>query len=192
MKACVLDIEATSLEAIGAGVILCAVIQDYHSGKQTVLRIDDFKCAPGKEGPLVDAIVKHLSGYDLVIGHNVERYDLNFIKTRAMRLNVPCDIRPFVYDTMKAFRRCGILTVQNGFGKPSAGLAMAADALQLKQEKTSIYPGEWWQAVYGDKDQRDRLMRFIVEHCKADVRMTAALYRELLPKDSRANIRRML
>ena len=192
MKTAIFDIETTALDAVGAGFLLCMVAQDAHTGEQKILRLDDFRCQVGKEKPLVKAVMELLSSYDLLVGHNIIRFDINFIKTRALRLDLPWSLYPLVYDTLPAFRRCGYLTVQNGFGKPSAGLAMVVDALNGFQEKTAIYPASWWSSVWGDSGARKQAMNHIVDHCCADVRMTSDIYPELLHADNRAYIKRLL
>jgi hypothetical protein len=99
---------------------------------------------------------------------------------------------PFVYDTMTAFRRTKYLTVPNGFGKPSAGLDMVIDLFGEAQEKTKIYPVEWWESVWANKAKRTDVLDKITNHCQADVRMNAQIYPLLLAADVRANIRRAL
>jgi DNA polymerase III epsilon subunit-like protein len=135
-------------------------------------------------------LVDELSKYDLLIGHNLENFDLGFIRTRAYRCGVPFPLRPFTYDTMKAFRRVKMRTVLNIVGKPSASMDMVADFLGIDQEKTKLYPVQHWQTVWGNETQRAAAMNDLVDHCQRDVRMNARIYELLLPYDEKANIRR--
>ena len=201
MKAAVFDIETTGLDAVGSGILLCACVIPSGPGEELkTFRLDEYKYKPDKkyglferqEMSLLNDLVGELRKYDLLIGHNIERFDIKFLMTRAMRMGQAFGLHPFVYDTMKAFRRMGILTPQNGFGKPQAGLAAVADALGLSNEKTSVMAGAWWMSIWQKEELRQRAMDTIVNHCQGDVRMTRGVYQELLPQDLRATIRRLL
>ena len=65
-----------------------------------------------------------------------------------------------------------------------------ADFLGLKQEKTSIFPREHWQTVWGLGEERKLAMDNLVEHCVADVNMTEQVYWKLLKADPVWGIRR--
>lgn len=191
MRAAVIDIETTALEAVGAGFLLCAVVKPYNRLPQ-VYRIDEFRGdTPGKETRLLTAVLAAVREYDLVIGHNIEKFDWRFLKSRAYRLGLQPGPDPFGYDTCKAWRRVGMLTVQNGFGKPSAGLAHVVDFLRIKQEKTKVMPGEWWEAVWEKRAKRTEKLNDIVAHCIFDVRMNERAYEAILPLDAHATIKRL-
>lgn len=201
MKAAIFDIESTGLDAVGSGILLCACVIPSEAGAEiATFRLDEYHYKPDKkfgmferqETSLLNDLVGELGKYDLLVGHNLERFDIKFLMTRAMRLGQDFGLHPFVYDTMKAFRRMGILTPQNGFGKPQAGLAAVADALGLSNEKTSVMAGAWWMSIWQKEEVRIKAMDTIVNHCQSDVRMTRGVYWELLPRDLRANIRRLL
>jgi len=190
MRTAVFDIETTSLDAVGAGFILCVVVKPHHKPRLT-FRIDAYKKdKPGREIETLGSAFAELAKYDLLIGHNITRFDWRYLRSRAMRLGLPIPTAPFVYDTMQAWRRVGMLTVPNHIGKPSAGLAHMADFLGLAQEKTLVMPGVWWESVWGDNKKRLEAMNSIVSHCQADVSMTEKAYDLLLPIDLHANIRR--
>jgi uncharacterized protein YprB with RNaseH-like and TPR domain len=199
MRTAVFDIESSALDGIGAGILLSAVVQDYHTGSQTVFRLDDhvfkqsdkFGVFEREERELLKDLYESLSAYDLWVGHNIIKFDIKFLMTRAMRLDLPWELRPFAYDTMQAFRRTGILTPQNGFGKPQAGLGAVADALGIPQEKTKIMTGEWWFMLWGNKTSREAAMDACVQHCEGDVSMTAKVYSDLLQRDLKATIKRV-
>jgi DNA polymerase elongation subunit (family B) len=143
-----------------------------------------------QERALVNDLVAELSKYDLLIGHNVESFDMGFLRTRAYRHTAPFFLEPFIYDTKKAFQRVRMRTVLNVVGKPSAAMDMVADFLGINQEKTKIYPVHHWQTVWGNDVERAEAMNDLVEHCQRDVRMNAQIYELLLPHDKKATIRR--
>lgn len=190
MNTCILDIETTGLEAQGAGVLLCAVIKPYQKPSKT-FRIDRAHCRPGREAPLLRQVVDELGKYNLIVGHNVDKFDLPFLRSRCLILGVDWRLRPFTYDTMRAFKRTGLRTVLNSWGKPSAGLAMVVDFFGIKQQKTAIHPREWWQSVWGDSKQRQLALIEITSHCRKDVAMNEKLYHILLDLDTKAIVRKL-
>lgn len=200
MKSAVFDTETTSLEGVGGGMLLCVCVRPLATNRTRTFRIDSYKYDPSpeygvferQEKDLMQDVLEELRKYDLLIGHNIEGFDVNFLKTRAYLLGIPWFLAPLTYDTMKAFRRTGYRTVLNKIGKPSAGMAMVADFLRIDQLKTSIYPVDWWQAIWGNEIKRIEAINEIVDHCQRDVRCNAQMYEILLPADSKAVIKRML
>lgn len=200
MKSAVVDIETTDLSGVGGGILLCVCVRPLATKRTRVFRIDSYKYEPSKEfgtferqeKDLLHDVREELKKYDLIIGHNIDGFDLNFLKTRAYRCGMDWALYPFTYDTMKAFRRTGYRTVLNKIGKPSAGMDMVSDFLGLEQLKTKIYPVEWWQAVWGSDAQRVEAMNNIVDHCQRDVRTNDLMYEILLSVDTKAIIKRLL
>lgn len=190
VKAAVFDIETSSLDAIGAGVLLCAVVRPLGK-RETVFRADEMGCRFGQEKELVDAVTAELEQYDLLIGHNIIGFDLNWLRSRSVYFNTAQLSRKFAYDTLKAFRRLGYKTVPNHFGKPSAGLGHVVDFFGEDQLKTGIYPRAHWDIVWADEARRKEMMGELVNHCSADVRMTERIYLKMLPLDEKASLRRV-
>lgn len=190
MKTAIVDIECSALEAVGAGFLICAVIKP-EGEKPKVFRYDTMHCKPGKEKRLIKAIVDELMQYDVLVGHNICRFDFNYLKSRAMVFGIDIPKRPLVYDTLAAFRRCGFLTRPNGFGKPTASLAFVVDFLGIPQEKTALYPAEHWKTVWERGEERQTAVTKLVRHCVADVAMTETVYRRLFEIDNAVLIRRL-
>lgn len=200
MKSAVFDIETSDLAAVGGGVILCACVRPLSTQRTRDFRADEYKYEPSaefgffqrQEKDLLVAILAELGKYDLLIGQNIEDFDLGFLKSRAARLGVPFSLTPFTYDTKKAFGRSHLRTVLNHFGKPSKSLDMITDFLGIEQEKTKIYPAEHWKTIWGNEYERMEAMNNLLDHCRKDVRMNHRVYDALLPQDTRANIKRWL
>lgn len=184
------DIESTSLDAVGAGVLLCAVVKPM-GNEAKVFRYDAMHLSPGNDMKLVRALVNELCRYDLLVGHNIERFDWNFIRTRAMIHGIPIPTRPCAYDTLKAFKRCGYLTVPNMIGRPTARLDHVVDMFGIEQEKTALYPREHWKTVWGKKSERKEAMDKLVEHCVRDVSMNEEVFKRMFPMDSTLILRRL-
>lgn len=189
MRICTFDIETSALEAVGAGFVLCAVVKPLDD-KPIVLRYDMMSCSPGQEKPLLRKLADLLSGFHLWVAHNGENFDYKYLKSRIIQLELPNLPKPFIYDTMKAFRRTGYRTVDNGFGKPTASLAMVADFFGIKQEKTALYPREHWKTVWQTGKERRAAMDKLVAHCLADVSLNEQVYWKLLEVDSVWGLRR--
>jgi len=185
-----LDIESTDLAAVGSGVLLCAVIKPIRKAPIT-FRYDEMKCRPGHEKRLVAAVLDEIAKYHLLIGHNLVNFDFPFLKSRAMYFNITTVPHPLAYDTYKAFRRVGYRTRLNGYGKPAASLAFVADFFGVPQEKTGIYPREWWTVVWEEGKRRQEAMDAICAHCVSDTRMTEEVYWKLMPQDVNARIERL-
>lgn len=190
MDTAIVDIESSSLEAVGAGFILCAVVKPLGKpGK--VIRYDELGCRPAQEKKLIKVLLAELNKYDIVVGHNIRRFDWNFIKSRATLFGVPIIKYPLVYDTLDAFRRCGFLTRQNVYGKPTASLAFIADFLDIKQEKTAIYPRAHWKGIWEKGEDRKAALDNLVDHCVRDCRMNEVIFRRLFEQDSGVIMRRL-
>ena len=191
MNCCVVDLETSSLEGVGAGFILCAVVKPLGK-KPVILRYDELKCRPAHEKRLIELLIKELDKYELWIGHNIGSYDFNFIKSRASILGVPFTSQPFLYDTMLAFRRSGFLTSRHPVtGRPKAGLDHVVDFFGIPQKKTKVgYPRQHWRIVWEEGDDRARAMDNLVEHCRFDVELTEAVYWKLIGTDKVWGIRR--
>jgi DNA polymerase elongation subunit (family B) len=190
LKVAIFDIESSALEAVGAGFMLCAVVKPL-GGKAKVFRYDESKDKPSKEVKMLSALIAELEKYDLIAGHNIRRFDLNFIKSRALVLGIKCNIRAFVFDTLESFRRCGFLTRQNGFGKPTASLAFVVDFLGIPQLRTGIYPAEHWKAVWQEGKERKEALDEIVDHCIKDVTLTESVFEKLFQIDNTVSLRRL-
>lgn len=190
MRGAVLDIETSDLAAVGAGVMLCAVIKPLE-GKETVFRYDEMHCRVGHEKRLVAAVVNEMESYDLLVGHNIKNFDYGFIKSRALYFGITSVPRPFFYDTFQAFKRLGYRTRLNNFGKPSAGLAMVVDFFGIPQRKTSILPRQHWATVWESGKDREDAMKYLVQHCVDDVRMTEEIYWKLMRADFIGRLERL-
>ncbi|HLA88127.1 MAG TPA: ribonuclease H-like domain-containing protein [Anaerolineales bacterium] len=198
MNSCVFDIETTSLGAVGAGILLAVCVRPTATQRTRSFRLDQYDFKASKEYGIVEReekalltdVMDELDKYDVLIGHNVIRYDIPYLKSRAFQRDM--ETKPVVvYDTLTAFRRTGYLTIPNGFGKPSGGLAMVADFLHVKQLKTSIFPHDWWETIWAKEAKRKESMDEIVDHCSRDVRLNANVFRYLWNADPRPALKKI-
>jgi hypothetical protein len=200
MKTAVFDIETSDLAAVGSGVLLCVCVRPLSTNRTRVFRLDNYKYKPDprhgfferQERDMLVDVLGELAKYDLLIGQNIDNFDLGFLKSRAARLGVPFTLCPFTYDTMRAWGRTKFRTVLNKFGKPTKALDMIADFLGIDQEKTKLYPAHHWTTIWGNEAQRMETLNDLVDHCQRDVRMNHKVYEMELPADNKAIIRRWL
>ena len=193
MRIATFDVECTDLAAVGPGIFLCAVVKPLWEEPKTFRYDTHKKTFSESERLALQDTLGEINKYDMIIGHNVEDFDLKWLRTRAYAIGVEFSAHPFTYDTMKAFRRVGYRTAINrNTGKPISSLAFVADCLGIDNLKTQIYPREHWQCVWGDGKRRSEAMDNLVSHCLGDVIMTEKIYSILLPADTRANIKRFL
>ncbi len=200
METATFDIETTALEGIGSGLILCVCIRPWRSHTTRNFRLDYLDGWDSgihgflevEETKLLTDVRDELLKYDLLVGQNIEAFDLAYIRTRCFKRGLAFDYNPFTYDVMKAFGRTRFRTPNNRFGKPSKSLGMIADLLGIEQEKTALYPDSHWLSIWGNAAEREEAMQDTLRHCQADVRMTEKAYRLLLPFDGKAILRRWM
>jgi len=184
MNACVLDIETTDFAAVGAGMMLCAVIKPLQR-KPIIFRYDELNCPPGRERKLIQVVINELSKYDLWIGHYLDGFDWPWLKSRAWQFGI--GIKPrYSFDTWKSFRRVGFKTQSHPkTGRPKASLGHAVDFFGIPQQKTRVgFSREHWQTVWGTDKTLKKAMDVLVKHCIADVVMNEQLYWHLLKIDT--------
>lgn len=194
MNLCTLDIETSDLAAVGSGMLLCAVVKPQASSSPIIFRYDKTGDRPGKEVVMVTRLIEQLARYDFIVGHNLEKFDVPYVRSRALVLGVAYNLRPVLIDTLKMFRRCGYLSRPNGFGKPSAGLSHVADLLGLfrsdKERKTAIFPREQWKVVWESDKVRTKAMDELVDHCVRDTLLTERVFEKLWEVDTKIVLRR--
>lgn len=161
VRVAVLDIETTGLNA-GFGVILCAVVKMYGPDERKVFRADEYE--PWKrgvradDGPLLRDILACLEDCDILIAHNGLRFDLPFLRTRAVVHGLPPVNFQKIIDPVQLARQ--------HFRFSGNSLQSISNLIGTKSEKTPLTPQTWQRAsLNGDPDA----MEEIVTHCIADV-----------------------
>lgn len=182
MLTATLDLETSDLSAHGAGWILLACVKPL-GGDTIVYRYDKFHCGQAKETKMLASILRKLAEFDVVIGHNIIKFDWNFLKSRALTLGLELPVKPVLYDTMEAFKSSGLLTIRNFKGNPSAALAQVVDFLDIPNTKTAILPRNHWKTVWGNRLERAKALDVLEYHCIEDVKMTEQVFRVLWKYD---------
>lgn len=161
VRVAVLDIETSGLNA-GFGVVLCAVVKLYGPDERRVFRADEYE--PWKQGrraddgPLLRDILSCMEDADILIAHNGLKFDLPFLRTRAVVHGLPPVNFQKIIDPVQLARQ--------HFRFPSNSLNSISHVIGTQAEKTPLRPETWQRATMnGDKDA----MNEIVAHCIADV-----------------------
>lgn len=157
-----LDIETSNLQA-DFGIILTYCIKDSKSSKifRGVLTREDIDQAkPGQEdAKVVRKLIQDMKGFDRLVTYYGARFDIPFIRTRAMACKIP-------------FPRFGTLvhsdlyfTVKSRFRLSSNRLDTACRCILGKTEKTRINGAFWRAGTRGDP----KSLRHILFHNEKDV-----------------------
>lgn len=200
MYSAVFDIETTDLGAVGAGIITVVCIRPMQTKRTRTFHLGMYEFEPDpmfgfleqEETELLKGVREEFRKYHILIGHNIERFDWPYLRSRAFIRDVTWDVYPALYDTLKAFRRTRFLTVPNGYGKPTGRLDHVADFANIKQEKTSRYPRARWEQIWGNKARRAEAIHEEVDHCQRDVRMNAQVFDYLWASDMRPTIKKAI
>jgi len=170
------DIETTAFDA-GFGILLSYAIKG--GGKDKIfsdaITLDDIrKSKAGDEDlRLVKNCVRDLSQFDRIVTHygNDYRFDVPFIRTRAVALGVPFP----AYGTIKQEDTYTILKSKFKVGRNR--LETACRVLLGETEKNHVDPKVWRAAGRGDA----KALRYVLDHNKRDVRDLERLYEKIVP-----------
>ena len=119
---------------------------------------------------IVRELCKELNNYDLLVTYFGSRFDIGFIRTRAMILGIPFP----GYGTIKHFDL--YYAVRNKLSLHSNRLAVATETLDI-EGKTPLPPEVWGEARLG----YPKAMDLIREHNEEDVIILEELFEEMYP-----------
>lgn len=167
------DIECSNLDA-DFGIILTYAIKvlgknEYYNGRITKEAIDAAK-AGDEDKLVVRQLVDDLQKFDLLIGYYSSRFDMPFIRTRALT----CGIDFPEYGSVKHIDL--YFTIRGKFKLSSNRLENACRVILGKTEKTRVDGKYWRAATRGDKKSLD----YIAEHNKYDVDDLEKLYNKVI------------
>ncbi len=171
----ILDLETTSLDADSGVILCCSYESSKEPGKVRTLRQDRMnphwdKGDRGNDKELVKAICKLVREHDVVVAHNGSRFDLPFLRTRALRWG----LTPL--KDVKQIDPCSV--AWRKFKLRSNSLGRIADYVGIKDKKTPLDMSTWADATLrGDK----KAMNLIVEHCEADIRVLSGVLEFVKP-----------
>lgn len=164
-----LDIEASNLKP-DYGIVLCYCIKDGSSDNidQDVLTASDInKAKAGNEDKrVVESCVRDMLKYDRIVGFYSKRFDLPFLRSRALMNGSSFP----VYGTLKHTDMYDI--ARRNFNLSSRRLENCCRNLLGKSDKTRIENAYWRGGVRGDK----KSLEYVLDHCVHDVEDLEKLY----------------
>ena len=138
-RTCSFDIETTNLNAT-YGITICYCILNHKTGEILHSTITKKDLRNGRlDKRVVRQCVKDLEKFDIVVTYYGTKFDLPFIRTRAVKLNIPF---PY-YSVLKNLDIYYV--VKNKFKLHSNKLAVACEALVGDTEKTIIDPKDHYR-----------------------------------------------
>ena len=160
----ILDIETSNLDA-DFGIILSWCIKEY--GVEDNVEIGALTEKDIKNGTfdkrIVQDLITELWKYDRLVTHYGIKFDIPFIRTRAIvhGLNFPEYGMLWLTDTWMISKKKLKLS--------SNRQTSIARAIQHEDIKTSIHPDEWLAIQFGNKKMRKEAMDYIIDHNLKDV-----------------------
>lgn len=158
------DIETTNLRG-SYGRLLCCCFKFFDERKVRTVIVESART----EGKSLEEIAKHIEEAHVLVGWNSQRFDMRFLRQRAITLGT----RPMP-DRLHLD-----LLPHHRYYFNSAGHSLRAVGIDLrcKASKYEVAPEAWVLAANGDKDS---LME-IVKHCEEDVKLTEEVHWKLAP-----------
>jgi DNA polymerase III epsilon subunit-like protein len=173
MRACILDLETTGLNADFMGVILVGCVKPFDKPVMTFRR-DRYPSWDKRSDDqrIAKDIYAELQKYDIWVAHNGVCYDVNFLRARLAKWNIQM-LQPKIVDPVRIARR---------YFKISRNSLESFGRHHGIYGKTHVEPDIWNRAALdGDR----KAMDYIVKHCVADVKLLEKLtdrVKYLVPK----------
>jgi uncharacterized protein YprB with RNaseH-like and TPR domain len=171
-RVCFFDIETSHLKA-NLGVILSYCILDNQTGEIRYAVVDpkDLRKKDGRDRKVVRKCLDDLADFDLIVGYYSSRFDIPYIRTRAMIWGMEFP----VYGTRQ--QKDLYYTVKYKFALHSNRLDVACRTILGHSDKTILDTDIWMDAAYsGDPEA----LAYILKHNKNDVTDLKKLYDKVL------------
>jgi len=164
-----IDIECTNLKA-DFGIVICYCIADNDSDTIYERIITKKDLATDLDKRVILQCIRDLRRFDRVIGYYSSRFDIPFLRTRAIALgidNFP-EYGEIIHNDL-------YYAVRNKFQLSSNRLDNACRILLGRTEKTRIDSESWIKALQGDPTA----LNYIQDHCRKDVLELKRLYHKV-------------
>lgn len=160
-----LDIEASSLDA-NWGIMICYCILDNDTGEILEKKVTPKELKTCLDYNVVEQCVIDMQKFDRVITYYGTRFDIPFIRTRAL-------FHKQHFPSYKELLHTDLYyIVRNKFKLNRNRLGMAYDFLVGNDKKTHYGRDYWLKAMTGNKEA----LQYILEHCRIDVEETKGLW----------------
>jgi uncharacterized protein YprB with RNaseH-like and TPR domain len=164
-----LDIEASNLNA-NFGIMFCYCIKV--QGEDTILErlITKEELDRNLDKQVVKQCIEDINSFDRLVTFYGKRFDLPFIRTRAVYWGLPFP------EYGKLFHDDIYFIMRYKFKLHSNRLENSCRSLLGKTDKTFLDPIAWIKALQGDK----KSLNYILHHCHADVTDLEKLYNKII------------
>lgn len=163
------DIETTNLKA-DFGIILQYCIADQSSDKVYSRTITKKELTQDLDRKVVKQCLKDMGNFDRLVGYYSSRFDIPFIRTRAVALGLEFpEYGGLLHQDL-------YFVVRNRFNLSSKRLENACRVLLGSTDKTRIDSEHWIRALQGDPGSLD----YIRDHCEKDVIDLKKLYNKII------------
>jgi len=168
-----LDIESSALEAT-FGMVLCYAILDDATGKiyKKSITPTEVRKKNIRDRNVIVQCIQDMNQFDRLITFRGTKFDLPFLRTRAGIWNLEFPR----FGEIKHQDIYYILKFKFRFPWGKNSLEYACRVLLGESHKTHQVPSDWLSAMQGDS----KAIKYIVDHCIADVRETQRLYRAIV------------
>jgi uncharacterized protein YprB with RNaseH-like and TPR domain len=171
----IFDIETASLNAQSVQTVLaCVCLLTLDTNQLYTLTLDFDAAQLPDDTRLLSSVMGMLRGYDILIGHFINGFDIGWLRTRALRAGLPPQPAWNTIDTLTLAKRTAKKAQRKSLG-------MLMDLLGLGWEKTGVNTNAWSQIFVPDPEVFDKTMAQIVYHCQQDVLGTRGLVYKLWP-----------
>lgn len=183
MKIAFLDLETSGLDADGWNLVLCGALAEYQAprwrGTQLVRppwsRVVCVTRDPHEplweDERVVRGLIDLIQQYDVIVSWNGLKFDEPFLATRAREYGIEAPPWPRHKDLL--------YTARYKLRVSSASLENVTRLLHIPERyhvtKTPLDRRLWRQAIRG----HPQAYRYVVQHCRQDVRCLAAVWEEL-------------
>ena len=172
LRSAVFDIEVTDFDAVGfKGYFICGVITPTDTREPEVYKIkyEDFQ----EDRRVLQEFLTALAKYDILIGHNIASFDINWLHSRALVHDLDWPRSWHYFDTYQVAKSMAL--------KGRKGLAALCDMFEIPCIKTSIQTRSWHDVRSPKRERFDRALKEIEFHCVEDVKANMHLYDKLYP-----------
>ena len=164
------DIETTGLTA-DWGIMICYCIKEAHKNKilQRAITKDEIQSEKILDRKVVKQCIEDLQKFDKIITHYGTRFDIPFVRSRALYHNLPFPLYGEIVHK-DTYYMC-----RNKLQISKNRLENACRHVLGKTRKTHLIPEYHLLSLQGDK----KAIKFIIDHCRRDVRDLEDLYWKL-------------
>jgi uncharacterized protein YprB with RNaseH-like and TPR domain len=179
LRACVFDIETTNFQGeSNADILTCVSFCPLDTSEVTTFAIThEEMMSPDRDKALLIRVIEYLSQFDILIGHNIAAFDLNWLTTRIIYYNLPFPNSVLYYDTYSATKRIGLKTWKN--------LGSLLAFFGIDAVKTKIMRPDWMNVLHPDVEKFTKAIQETIYHCEQDVIGNKKLFDILWRRDKR-------